>query len=154
MAEETEHGTTESKAVDQQQDCSALRAWKVSTDDSEASVIAFAETAAAAKQIGHTSEWLCNEEWTALRATRLPAADKYADRGRTKLDGSCKLSAEVMHALGWYQIESGAEECDTCGLHEWDGVPESKLKFDEESGEYTCASCLEQNKALSETHEN
>lgn len=123
----------------------ALKAWKVTADDAEASIIVFAPKASEAKTIGKGSDWLHDFEFTDLRATRLPGADKYASLGRARLDGDCKESARVMWELGWYQIEASSEACDICGRHEWDGVPESKVSWTEndETGDNICAGCRE-----------
>lgn len=121
---------------------STYKAYKVSAESSEASVITFASSETEAKTLAMKSPWM-NEsdvEWTELRATRLPDADNHSQDRPELLDGACARSQGVMWLLGWYPVEGGGM-CDDCGHYAWDMVPESKL----EDG--VCAHCRQATKA-------
>lgn len=120
----------------------SLKAYKIYADDCEAAVIAFAETPSKAKAIGRTSEWLCDYDWTDLKASREKKADEYASEGKTLLDGSCVFSRFVMWTLQWYSIDGA--RCDDCGSSEWDGVEQSTLSDFGESGELICTLCRDE----------
>lgn len=103
-----------------------LFAWRVFADDAEAMCIAFAATRNEARTMGKGSDWLCEFEWTEIKAKREPRADKWVGEKPELLDGSGRKSAEVMHALGWSCIDEPS--CEWCGAGQWDLVPESRVE--------------------------
>lgn len=118
------------------------RAFKVYSEESEAAVIVFAQSASEAKSIGRRSEWLEACDFLSVKALRLPEADKFAEGSPDLLDGSTKRSQEVMWLLDWYSIDATAS-CDECGRNEWEFIEERKVTFDGE-GYGICEACKEQ----------
>lgn len=112
-----------------------MKAYSVTSDRAEASVIVFADTPAKARSLAHGTDWLCEEDFIELRARRRREIDHLAGTVATVLDGSGPEDARVMRSLGWYELEGSRETCKTCELYEWHGVPESVIVDDE------CAGC-------------
>jgi len=122
-----------------------MKAWVVTSDVVEVSVIVFAETRGRAKTLALKTDWLHAEDYADLRCRRESRLDAMAQqRGETVIDGSSPTCQRTMRGLGWYEIEGRYQECGECGLHEWDQVPESQLT---DTGEgYICAGCLDSKK--------
>lgn len=110
--------------------CDELFAWRVFADHAECMCIAFARTRNEARAMGKKCGWLCDFEWTEIKAKREPRADKWAGEKPVLLDGSGKKSAEVMHFLGWSCIDEPS--CEWCGAGQWDGIPESRVEMRED----------------------
>lgn len=121
----------------------SIKAYQVRTDDSEASVIAFAVNPASAKRMAHGTDWLANEDWTDLRATRLKEADQLHEGKEEVLDGSGPRSAFVMWMVGWHELEYSHEECGQCGRYQWEAIPESTLT-EKEADVFICQQCESQ----------
>ena len=118
-----------------------LRAFVVTTHHAEASVLVFAPNRNRARSIAHGTDWFADEEWTDLRVKRSPLADVHAARfGEGALECATADECRILRDLGWFEIDSGTEECSECGRHQWDCVPESHLSDREE--DRICAGCL------------
>ncbi len=117
-----------------------VRAFVVSAAYVDASVIVFAENVTEAKKLSKHCEWFEDCEWTDLRVKREMELDALAaERGRITLDGRGEVEARIMRGLGWHELEGCAEECEKCGLYQWESIHESYLT-DTEDG-YICRKC-------------
>ena len=119
-----------------------MKAYSVTTEHSEASLLVFAASVGRAKALAHHSEWLSDAEFTDLRAKREPAADKFAGQfeGDTVLDGGTPPESRIMRELGWYEVEGDTQPCEYCGLYPWDDIPESLLQ--EKGDVVLCRECF------------
>jgi len=113
-----------------------IRAWVVSTDWSEASIIVFATTRSEARTYARQSEWLAGGDWTDFRARRLPYADDYAVTFGLGVARWGEPLARLMWLLGWYEVGEEAETCAGCDSYVWSLVPESHL-----DANYLCRKC-------------
>lgn len=119
-----------------------IKAWKISSDWSEASVIVFAATAGRAKTIGLKTEWFADHDFVEISVYRIPEADSYATDKESVLEGSSRQSSMVMRELGWHCIDESQEECRECGLYEFPDLPESEIVDRDENGEEgICVGC-------------
>ena len=108
-----------------------LRAYSVTTDWAEASVIVFATTASQAKAEAKGTDWLCDAEWTDLRVRREPTIDTHAATyGQNALDFSTAEQAAIARELGWYELENDHEACSKCGRFPWRLVAGSNVGND------------------------
>lgn len=104
-------------------------------------MLVFAASRAQAKYFATWSDWLVDEEWINLRATREPKIDEHAHAfGAGPLDFSTAEQVRLARDLGWHEIEAGYRACDTCGRHEWSLLPESRLD-DVADGALRCRGC-------------
>lgn len=106
-----------------------MKAYKVTTDYSEYSEVAFADTPSQAKWMAQQGSHLHDAEWTDLRATRAPAFD----RASKHYGLGCWHDADfvrVARAEGWYQVDHGCP-CSECGLYEFELLPESVVGDDD-----------------------
>jgi hypothetical protein len=106
-----------------------LKAYCVTSDYSDYSVLVFAENSNKAKSHGHGADNLCDEDYTTLHAARLKKADKFAEFcGEGYVPFTDKYGA-VFYEIGWYFSEDDKipPECDKCGKHEFASIPESKI---------------------------
>lgn len=118
------------------------KAYVVSHDWCDASVIAFAEKPSQAKAIAKCSDFLCDYEYIELQCRRLKEADFFAKTTNIRLvEGSTIEEQRIMREIGWYEIDHTSEECSECGLHEWEELPESQLT--EIDGRMVCQECRE-----------
>lgn len=119
---------------------SPLRAFVVSADHSDGSVIVFAKKRSRAKSLASKADCFCDFEFTELRCRREPDIDKYAEKfGEVAITGYSRNEQELMRDLGWFELDGGGC-CDECGMHEWSGIPESMLEEVKDEGEI-CAEC-------------
>ncbi len=103
-----------------------MKAYVVSTFTAAVSIIVWADKPSRAKSIGITTDWLCHDEYIDLTAKREPRADNDIEH-EAICDGHNEEDCRLMRDLGWYEIEGTGGLCDSCGLHEWYLVPESRL---------------------------
>lgn len=125
-----------------------MKAFIVSTDFSDGSVLVFAESTSKAKSIGQFSPFMEGAEWVDLKVRREPRADKYAGtiEGELCLDNAEGIS--ILRDLGWHQIDGSSDVCNECERYQWDDLPESILHDTEELDVFICAECkLEKQKA-------
>lgn len=122
------------------------RAYKVDNTVSydPCSAIVFADSPSKAKSAAHNTHGF-DCEWTELRATRYPEADKYEPTHEKDLvSWDSKAGIRIYYELEWNMNE--CSHCDWCYRFEDDSIPESILQ--EHESENVCKGCLE------ETHAN
>jgi len=117
----------------------ALKAYTVSHINDDGCFLVFAPTHGKAKSLGYGAYCAFNDtEWIDLRCRRCPASDQYArEFGESSLSGEAPEQARVMRNLGWHEINGYLSPCESCGLHEWEAIPESHIA--EEYGD--CLEC-------------
>lgn len=121
---------------------SRLRAYIVSVENVEATVLVFACSHNEAKSLARGTEWFCDEPYTSLRAKRSSVADKYVESfGRGCLEAADRREQLVLRELGWYELEGSQTECSRCKLYPWSKVTESTLEYVGE--ELVCGECKE-----------
>lgn len=114
-----------------------LRAYSVTTDWSEVSVVVFARSVGKAKSLARQTDWLCDEVYSDLRAHRESEADRHADTyGENALDASTPDQCAVLRDLGWYEITNGSEACRICQKYPWTLIEASRLNEN-----YICGEC-------------
>lgn len=114
------------------------KAYVVTADSVEASVLVFAESHSKAKGLAIGSDFLCDCAYVDLICTRKPEADGFGD-GNCVVDGSGAGHSKIMRLIGWYELDGNLEECAACGLFEFGDLPSSCIS--EEDG--LCAECRE-----------
>jgi len=103
---------------------SKLKAFAVSGD--ELGVIIFAESANKARSMGAGADECDCEEYIHLSVRRVPEVDHLADSsGILSWDGNSKIYRD----LNWRPTDCTGD-CHSCGLSEFDDLPESKLNDD------------------------
>ena len=135
----------------------ALRAFTVSADDCESSVLVFAETPARAKYFAKRSDWMYDCDWVDMRVHRASLADDQANvygLGVVEPGGPGERTTAIerlMRLLGWYEIDGSVDECPACGLNEWSNIPESKVCHEIADGELVCGDCAKDYAAKSDS---
>lgn len=121
---------------------SELRAFTVTTDHFEVSLLVFAKNASHARALARSGEWFADVDWIELKARREPKADQYSAKfGEGFIRCSTEAEQRLVRSLGWYEINSSHSECAVCGLSPWSLVPESELSDYEDGLEYICLGC-------------
>ncbi len=114
-----------------------LRAFQVSCDDHEASVLVFARKASKAKSMAfHDDAMTFVDDFTDLSCRRISAADYYAKEFGEGCLPLNERGMSILRELGWYQIDGNMEPCTMCNLYEWDSLSDSRI---DESG--LCSHC-------------
>ena len=111
-----------------------LKAFRVSSDHAEVSVIVFAATVGRAKSMALRELEFDGFEFTELKARREKKADAFATREQA-LTMYTPVEQKIYQSIGWHEFE--ANYCDGCGEYEFSLLPETKLN------EYDlCATCM------------
>jgi len=114
-----------------------LKAFVVTTDYAEASVLVWETTPSKAKHEAMGSLWLDGCEWTDLKCRREPRADAHTtERGRMT-DGPTTDDCRLMRNLGWYEVDGNSQPCSECERYQWDSVLESTMSETSD----LCAEC-------------
>ena len=93
-----------------------MKAWQANSEDSEGSVVVFAETASKAKQTAMKTDELCNEQYIDIRVNRLPKIDRFYKEGKTIVDW-CEdedIRLELVKEYNWACLEPTYRECSVC----------------------------------------
>lgn len=102
---------------------SKIKAYAVSAVDDEETLIIYAANGNRARQIGYGL--LCDcESYIDARARRLYLLD-----GRHTEEHVCRIDTDdtIYRDAAFYQIDGPNEICNTCGLWEFDTIPESRV---------------------------
>jgi hypothetical protein len=122
------------------------KAFVVGTQNADCCVICLTRTGSEAKKLGRQSPWLQDCLWTDLRVRREPRLDPLAaTKPNTLIDGGNPEDAEMMRSLGWREIEGPSTACESCGLCQWEIIPESHLR--EYKTKILCKTCIEKEDA-------
>ena len=93
-----------------------MKAWQANSEDSEGSVVVFAETAGKAKQTAMKTDELCNEQYIHIRENRLPKIDRFFKEGKTIVD--CNededIRLELVKEYNWACLEPTYRDCSVC----------------------------------------
>lgn len=118
-----------------------MKAFVVTADYVDASVLVFAGYPSRAKLLAHGTEWLCDADWCDLRCRREPRANCYAGDDERILFADKEPDQRILRNLGWYEVEGNTDPCRECELYEWDKVPESRLVYDSDDLNPICFEC-------------
>ena len=111
-----------------------LKAYNVGEIDGDCAVIIFAESRNRAKSQGTLREECGCVDYIELSARRVPEVDGLADKpGIMSWDGNEKTYRD----LRWIPHDTSGF-CQSCGLYDFEGLPESYLNEDE-----ICAECAQ-----------
>ena len=93
-----------------------MKAWQANSEDSEGSVVVFAETASKAKQTAMKTDELCNEQYIDIRVNRLPKIDRFFKEGKTIVDWNEDedIRLELVKEYNWYCLEPTYKDCSVC----------------------------------------
>ncbi|MDA1178794.1 MAG: hypothetical protein O2931_08370 [Planctomycetota bacterium] len=112
-----------------------MKAYKVTANDAEGSVLVFAPNRDKARVLAQTTDLLCDIDYIDLKVTREPKIDCHSTSAEEILDEHEKRSDQLMYELGWICID--APFCMWCGRGEFPSIPESRVKDREHDFEGT-----------------
>ena len=98
-----------------------MKAWQAYSEDSEGSVVVFAETAGKAKQTALKTDELCEERYIDIRVKRLPKIDRFYKEGKSIADWNEDedIRFELVKEYNWSCLEPSVECCEACPAEEY-----------------------------------
>jgi len=125
-----------------------MKAFTISDENvDEGGLIIFAETRNKARVIAQGRYPFEDSNYYDINAKREKSVDSYYTPGRHIIGVDSQADQQLHFDLGWYMIDG--HDCEGCGLHHWDLVPESHSNNIIDWYNY-CNECFEQelNKGL------
>lgn len=114
-----------------------MNCYKVSSDSVEAAVLAFAESAGRAKVFALSrSSWFAHSDFVDLKANRVKKLDGRFPAGYVTPDAPGPEDWRALRDAGFYELDREGPACRTCGLNEFQELPESILDDSDQ-----CAGC-------------
>lgn len=126
-----------------------IKAFCVRSPDHEYPIYVFASTHNEAKSMVANELCVGGYEYYELNCNRLPRLDRHATPTRSVLYPGTAVSDRIYYESGWLYHDEPS--CDTCGLGQFESIPESTVEDRPDIGEERmCLSCYKSAKGTDE----